>query len=470
VLSVALLGALGRALPEAARVLATLAGLASFWALKRFWDELSPRQPWGVLLPAVLLGTSAPFAAWIFGGLETPLFVCLYTLSLALIAGAARVPSPRRAALAGLASAACTLCRPEGAVLVLLGSVVLCGRDWRRTLAWLGPVSALVGGYELFRLRYYGYPLPNTFYVKTSGSGLWDRGVQYLQLAGSEFSWPIVVACGVLWLSLLVPNRARERFRAQGGSLRLAWLAALACTVQLAYVARVGGDFLDLYRFLTPLLPAAFCVLSAGLWALFEATRTKARWLVAVSVLGLLVLHGVSQRSLALDATAVSAESRRALRLEPLGWTRLYGLRWRGLGEWLASVRLPGDSTAVGAAGALPFYSGLPNLDLFGLNDLDIARNGRVIGNRPGHQRFATMDYLLAAQPTFLFLNPELTPLTPTRLRTDRYWSSRGYVPIEIRVDAARCGCPETFYHQFLVRRERANRLRGREDTVVGAP
>jgi hypothetical protein len=250
----------------------------------------------------------------------------------------------------------------------------------------------------------------------------------------------------------------------------LLWLAALASAIQLAYVARVGGDFLDLYRFLTPLLPAAFCVLSAALWAVFEAVPSRARWLVPVSVAGLLVLHGMSQRALALDATRVSADSRRALRLEPLGWTRLYGMRWRGLGEWLARVRLPGDSTAVGAAGALPFYSGLPNLDLFGLNDLEIARNGRLIGNRPGHQRFATMDYLLSARPTFLFLNPELTPLASTRLRSDRYWSSRGYVPVEIRVDAALCECPETFYHQLLVRRERAPLLRGRQDTVVGAP
>ena len=172
---------------------------------------------------------------------------------------------------------------------------------------------------------------------------------------------------------------------------------------------------------------------------------------------------------MAQRATRVAESSRAELHLEPLGWTRAYAKRWQGIGRWLAKVRVESDSTAVGAAGALPFYSELPNLDLFGLNDLEIARHGRLIGNRPGHQRFATMDYLLARKPTFVFMNPESTPFTTGRLRYDRYWLNHGYLPIEIRVDAELCDCAETFYHQFLVRRDRAASLRGRDDLVVGS-
>ena len=65
-------------------------------------------------------------------------------------------------------------------------------------------------------------------------------------------------------------------------------------------------------------------------------------------------------------------------------------------------------------------------------------------------------------------MSPESTPLRSGRLRYDRYWTSRGYLPIEIRVDRELCGCPESFYHQFFVRRERAASLRGRPDAVVG--
>jgi len=169
-----------------------------------------------------------------------------------------------------------------------------------------------------------------------------------------------------------------------------------------------------------------------------------------------------------VEALQIGAESRRALRLEPLGWTRVYGKRWSGIGRWLAAAKLPSDSTAIGAAGAVPFFSELPNLDLFGLNDVEIARHGRVIGNRPGHQRFTTMEYLLAKRPTFVFMAPESTPSRSTPLKYDRFWIGNGYVPIEIRVDASLCECGETFYQQLFVARERAESLRGLRDVVVG--
>ena len=194
----------------------------------------------------------------------------------------------------------------------------------------------------------------------------------------------------------------------------------------------------------------------------------RARLVVVGIAACLFIAHGHSELAMAQRANQIAESSRAALHLEPLGWTRAYARRWQGIGKWLSRVRAPQDSTAVGAAGALPFFSELPNLDLFGLNDLEIARHGRIIGNRPGHQRFAAMDYVFAQKPTFVFMNPEATPLRPGRLRYDRYWTSRGYVPIEIRVDPELCDCAETFYHQFFVRRERADALRGRSDAVVG--
>ncbi len=279
------------------------------------------------------------------------------------------------------------------------------------------------------------------------------------------------------WSALAVcPSRFSHSARCSPGSNRtpparvLSACTAAAVAVHLLYIARIGGDFLDLYRFLTPLLPVAFCALTCALRILFSLILGPLRYAVPAGAAGLFFSHARSQWTMAHEASQVSASSRAALRLEPLGWTRLYALRWRGIGSWLFQNRLAGDSTAVGAAGALPYFSELPNLDLFGLNDLVIARKGRLIGNRPGHQRFATMDYLLAQQPTFVFMAPESTPLSPTRLRYDRYWTARGYLPIQIRVDRALCDCEDTFYHQFLVRSDRVPSLRGRSDVQIGGP
>lgn len=475
VLLISALGSLGLPLPGATRLLGAGAALLSFWALCRFWDELTPKAPRLVLVPAAALAMSAPFAAWTLGGLETPLFVALFTLTLALLARDARERGLRSSLQAGLSAAFCVLCRPEGAPLIVVGSVVICLTSptfpeprLRRLLAWLAPIAVLVGGYELFRLRYYGYPLPNTFYVKTSGVGLWQRGVSYLGFAGSEFGWLLVGAC------LLSPSHwLIQGFRPRGEQKARSSLVLVACTsvvalVHLLYVARVGGDFLDLYRFLTPLLPAAFCFSTCVANDSFSARQGRARFAVLGVAAYILAIHARNQLAMAQRATQVAESSRAALHLEPLGWTRLYAKRWQGLGTWLHRSQMAGDSTAVGAAGALPFFSQLPNLDLFGLNDLEIARHGRIIGNRPGHQRFAAMDYLFAQRPTFVFMNPEATPLRPARLRNDRYWASHGYLPIEIRVDRDLCDCGETFYHQFFVRRERAESLRGRADVVLG--
>ncbi|MEI9940287.1 MAG: hypothetical protein WDO69_23975 [Pseudomonadota bacterium] len=477
VLLISVAGALGVPLTSATRALGASAGLLAFWALMRFWDELNPKAPWLVLAPAVALAMSAPFAAWIFGGLETPLFVASFTLALASIARAARRRDLPSSLEAGLSVALCVLCRPEGATLIAIGSVVIClpspasqVRLWRRLLAWLLPIVLLVGGYELFRLQYYGYPLPNTFYVKTSGVGLWARGVSYLGFAGQEFGWALVSACVLSPFFLLIPSPLRPSSHTTHSGRVLLFGTGTAALIHLLYVARIGGDFLDLYRFLTPLMPAAFCILTDAASLLFSAMAGPTRFAIAGVAAWLFFGHGRSQLAMAREATQVAASSRVALRLEPLGWTRLYALRWQGIGRWLARVRAANDSTAVGAAGALPFYSELPNLDLFGLNDLEIARHGRLNGNRPGHQRFAPMDYVFAQKPTFVFMSPESTPLTPGGLRYDRYWIGHGYLPIEIRVDRELCHCPETFYHQFFVRRERAASLRGRTDAVVGGP
>jgi hypothetical protein len=83
-----------------------------------------------------------------------------------------------------------------------------------------------------------------------------------------------------------------------------------------------------------------------------------------------------------------------------------------------------------------------------------------VIGIRLGHQRFAPIDYLLRRAPTFLLINDYATD-QPTRLRQDPAWEQRGYVWVEAEVLPAVHQAPTSFYHYFLVRRERAVELQG---------
>jgi hypothetical protein len=74
------------------------------------------------------------------------------------------------------------------------------------------------------------------------------------------------------------------------------------------------------------------------------------------------------------------------------------------LGRMLASIRPPGTLIAVAAAGAIPYYSRLPVVDMYGLNDAHIAR-------RPfpgsGQERLLKWDndYVLARKPQVIVIN-----------------------------------------------------------------
>jgi len=64
----------------------------------------------------------------------------------------------------------------------------------------------------------------------------------------------------------------------------------------------------------------------------------------------------------------------------------------------------------VTAAGAIPYHSGLRTIDMLGINDLWIARHGRILSARPGHQRIATLDYLIESGTHLIIGHPFLVP------------------------------------------------------------
>src|SRR6185295_8739114 len=114
-------------------------------------------------------------AMWGPSGLETPLFAAL---NVATLIAADRGKLRWTVACALLA----TLTRPEG---VLVAGVALAQLALARDRTWkqrIGPGAAYACGLlllTLFRLAYYGVPVPNTFYAKVGGIPL-SHGVYYV--------------------------------------------------------------------------------------------------------------------------------------------------------------------------------------------------------------------------------------------------------------------------------------------------
>ena len=108
---------------------------------------------------------------------------------------------------------------------------------------------------------------------------------------------------------------------------------------------------------------------------------------------------------------------------------------------------------AVGAAGAMPYYAGLPNLDTFGLCDAHVARHGKIVSSRPGHQRFASRRYILSKRPVFIFVGDTLSSSRQSLPREHHF--GEDYVWVQAVVSPQQYGAPKRFWHRFLMRRDR---------------
>ena len=138
------------------------------------------------LTVSLLLILSPAFACWSTGGLETMMFTFFLTLGWLALLRDGRLDRRPRSPLFFAISA---LVRPEG-ILAFGLSMLLLGGRWlavdrtRRTFQalCLGALSfaLLYGPYFAWRISYYGWLFPNTYYVKTGAIGLWTPGLRYV--------------------------------------------------------------------------------------------------------------------------------------------------------------------------------------------------------------------------------------------------------------------------------------------------
>ena len=95
------------------------------------------------------------------------------------------------------------------------------------------------------------------------------------------------------------------------------------------------------------------------------------------------------------------------------------GYGWRPVGMMLAETLPPDTRIPVTAAGAIPYYSRLFSVDMLGLNDRQIAREGRLLstttdgvhanptfGCLPGHNRVARYEHVENRMTNLLIIHP----------------------------------------------------------------
>jgi hypothetical protein len=344
---------------------------------------------WTVLAPG-LLALNLSFAVWAIAGLETHLFTFLVLLAAFLHLDELREPS--RFPWSAVALAMCVMTRPDGLVFVGLTGLhrlwIHRGRISRQDVLWGLAFCLLYVPYYVWRLWYYGYPFPNTFYAKVGGGAeRLSRGIDYVKGFVVEYGGgPIAV----LAVFLVILGRLDRDSK---------YLALLMGGYAI-YVTWVGGDALIEYRFLIVVTPMLYLLIQQSLWRIqqwiSESMRERginpklAVWAFVTAAVVILVYLLVAQPRVQTSRDRVV---RTRVRYDALAM----------IGQWLRGEVPEEASLAVNVAGAVPFYSELTTIDMLGLNDVHIAhRTMPDMGEGlAGHEKHDA-EYVLSKRPTFI--------------------------------------------------------------------
>lgn len=268
-------------------VLCLAASVGAFWLIV----SRGARTAWQAVFAGIALTVSKAFVDYSTSGLENALMFLLLA-GFALLAlregtegGAEAVAEGeargwwRRPLALSLVASLVLLNRLDALLLVgpVLGAVLV--RSMRvRTTAVLAAGQAPLLLWLVFALVYYGFMLPNTYYAKLNtdypASMLIPRGLNYLH---NSLAWdPITLTMIALGVAAGVLSR------------RLIPVALAAGVVlYVAYVVKIGGDFMS-GRFLTaPLVVSVVVLLRSA-----PARLPRQAWMVgavAATVLGLVM-------------------------------------------------------------------------------------------------------------------------------------------------------------------------------------
>jgi hypothetical protein len=428
------------------RFLGVALGVATLAVVVRMSLRLAgeQRSRWHLVAP-MLLASMGAYACWCSGGLETHLFTFLVTLGFDLVL--AEITMGKGCASAW-AFAFASMTRPEGAMFFALVSLFRLLTNLRRErrllprkfeLAWLGLFLALFVPYFVWRWHYYGWPFPNTFYVKSSGaSGTWKLGAYYLRRFSEDYGVHFLVLLAVFGRAARDDERRRD--------LRL--LAALVWLAFAAYVVKVGGDFMGLYRFILPVIPLGAVVLAESVRRIYaRSCPYLGAWVsgLALAAVGAGFIVG-SAHTTRVALTFVGADNG----IDMPVYLKTYAEERIPVGQWLGAHKAPDDLMTVGGAGVIPYYSEIPAYDVFGLVDATIAHDPRMtVSTRPGHQKWGSDDYMLSRKPTLITHRYCIGGSCPV----DNGWAPAGYE--WVRATTSRPG-QKIAYYSFLKRRDRA--------------
>lgn len=332
----------------------------------------------------LIFGLSGTVAIWTIGGLEQPLYGLL--LAGAIVTTLSYMEGYYKSHLllyAGVALGLMALTRPDGFLFVVAFALTLLIRPiaFRVKIKEIVALSAipiaLVSLQIVFRYIYYQDLVPNTAHIKAEySSQRLLEGIHYLKSGLISLSPLLIVVLPSIYS--MFRNR-EERYKI---ALLMICLLVWSC-----YVALIGGDIFPGYRHLLPIVIIIVFLSGYGIQAILtlRSDNLKTR-LLTFALLSLPIFFHFQ---------ISNAQNQRAL-----------DERWEFDGEVIgrlfgAGFKRQRPRIAVSAAGAIPYYSKLPTLDMLGLNDRYIAQQPAKPGYGLGHDH-GDGEYVILRQPDLI--------------------------------------------------------------------
>ena len=365
------------------------------------------------LIPVILTAFVGAFQYWSISGMETSMFVALSFLGIYYYLR--DMDKPGVVFTYPVALFLASLTRPEGMYvfgIIILHKIIMAFRKDKG-----GAIKSLLSKdnlltysvyvlpmilFMLFRLAYYGYPFPNTFYAKTGFSAV------YLE-TGWGYFWDFTsgyLLWGIAFISPLVLFKRKEIF----SQTLLIFMMYFLYTI---YIISIGGDVLPLYRFFFFVGPLVFILFGKVLTLVYfyikqNMTGGKPAGAVAVVLIAVCLYsyYNYSNQKEAID---------QKMQLEN-------GLvqKMQIAGEWFNKKQQEKGATLnVGATtiGALSYYAGdkVNIIDMLGLTDEEVAHNPQPIpeiseGFVGWKERNYNVDYIMSRDPDYIYFSTGIKP------------------------------------------------------------
>jgi len=401
---------------------------ANTYVICRITRRLAPRSRLVPLLAGLSVALYYGLDSWTLEGMETGLIALLYSAGIlcairACDADAARSVRTRMLVGTAIMMSLAVLTRDDALIMAVLVAVFVYLRAPRRlhdaTIAF-APVLVVMAGHIAFRLVYYGYPFPNTYYLKILGIPLSTRVGRGWVVVAQNFTMQLVVAVLLAAAYFLLVRRSGGRSATGTGLLASAFIA------QTVYLVYVGGDTYDVTfsdRYLAVMVPFLFVlavlgacqlaalgsesgrllvicgalIVGAGVvvdWAVLPTRRLQmfgfapwhsTSWSVFLWVVGgVFILLGIVARRWVLAAGIVVCVLVAGMAVSTNGvqaasWSRSsyfgFGLAdyLDNLGAVVANATRPGTTIAVTGAGDITFFDHRPSIDLLGYSEHVVA-------------------------------------------------------------------------------------------------